>query len=399
MSYIHSHPYYRNSAARVKILIRVFFTFLVLNIISVSFAQERVEEVIPGITYYEYVNAEFPRVIQVLKISRDREDIGLEVVLGGETILGIEPLDKTLEKYNKSGRFPVAAVNGDFYMLRQDPFQGDPTGLCVIDNEIVSSPVERSVFVLYNDGTIGIDRFKLKASIIDKDMQQFEIGGINQKCSDDEIVVLNSTFNAFSRAQKGSSQITAELRNGFLSAEGEYDLDVKEVMGNDSVVAIPEGRIGLVGLGRGAEFLNDLAAGENIRLELDIEPGQGDIRYAIGGTPRLIRNGIISIEYEQENVRLSFVEDRHPRTAIGYNDDFIFLVTVDGRRPEHSIGMTLNELAEFMLDLGCHEAMNLDGGGSTTMWVKGEILNRPSDGFVRPVANAIVVYSSKPDRK
>ncbi|MCP4726136.1 MAG: phosphodiester glycosidase family protein, partial [bacterium] len=78
---------------------------------------------------------------------------------------------------------------------------------------------------------------------------------------------------------------------------------------------------------------------------------------------------------------------------------FIFLITVDGRRPGHSIGMSLYELSEFMLELGCEEAMNLDGGGSTTMWINGKIRNRPSDGIVRPIANAILIYSSKPLKK
>ncbi|MCP4725191.1 MAG: phosphodiester glycosidase family protein, partial [bacterium] len=333
-----------------------------------SFGQEVIENPAYGIVYYEYFQTEGPKVIQVLKISRDQDNIGLDVTLGGDYILGIEPLNKTLERYNKQGRYPVAAVNGDFYMLRRDPFQGDPTGLCVINNEIVSSPVERSVFVQYNDGTIGIERFELKARIVDKDMQTYPVEGVNQKCSDHGIVALNSAFNAYSRAQKGSSQITAELKIGYLSPEGEFDLSVKEAMGNDTIIAIPENSLGFVGLGRGAEFLNDLAVGEDMRLEFDIEPGQGDILYAIGGTPRLIRNGKISIENEEEKVNLRFVEDRHPRTAIGYNDEFIFLITVDGRRPGHSIGMSLYELSEFMLELGCEEAMNLDGGGSTTMW-------------------------------
>ena len=70
----------------------------------------------------------------------------------------------------------------------------------------------------------------------------------------------------------------------------------------------------------------------------------------------------------------------------------MFLVTVDGRREEWSAGMDLRELATFMLELGATEALNLDGGGSTTMWVRNEVRNRPSDNRIRPIANTLLLY-------
>lgn len=86
---------------------------------------------------------------------------------------------------------------------------------------------------------------------------------------------------------------------------------------------------------------------------------------------------------------------RHPRTGLGVSADGRTLVVavIDGRRPGHSVGVTLPELAEVMIELGAHNAVNLDGGGSSAIAVKdsGEagvrVLNQPSDGRVRPVAN------------
>jgi len=87
---------------------------------------------------------------------------------------------------------------------------------------------------------------------------------------------------------------------------------------------------------------------------------------------------------------------RAPRTAIGITADHrLFLVTVDGRQPHHSIGMTLWELAQFMVQLGCQEAVNLDGGGSTTFVVRGRVVNRPSDGRERPISNIIAVIENQ----
>ena len=91
--------------------------------------------------------------------------------------------------------------------------------------------------------------------------------------------------------------------------------------------------------------------------------------------------------------------ERHPRTAAGVSRDgrTLLLIVVDGRQPGWSIGVTLPELAQMMLGAGAWNAVNLDGGGSTAMWHRepgataGHVLNRPSDGHVRPVANHLGV--------
>lgn len=82
---------------------------------------------------------------------------------------------------------------------------------------------------------------------------------------------------------------------------------------------------------------------------------------------------------------------RHPRSMFGRrNDGTILLVAVDGRS-KRSAGMSIPEMQSLALTLGCKEALNLDGGGSTTLWVDGKILNRPNDGHERRVQNAVVV--------
>ena len=93
----------------------------------------------------------------------------------------------------------------------------------------------------------------------------------------------------------------------------------------------------------------------------------------------------------------------HPRTAIGYskNGKFLYIVVVDGRQPFYSMGMTLAELAGLMIELGAHDAMNLDGGGSSALVVRGgngrpRLLNSPIDLYIpgreRPVANHLGIY-------
>jgi exopolysaccharide biosynthesis protein len=113
--------------------------------------------------------------------------------------------------------------------------------------------------------------------------------------------------------------------------------------------------------------------------------------HIVGGVPVLIDDGRVIEDFGPEKISAGFAR-RHPRTAIGIKPDGTWiLVVVDGRQPNLSIGMTLQEMARFMSSLGCHEALNLDGGGSTTMVLHGEIANSPSDGKERPVSDAILL--------
>lgn len=115
---------------------------------------------------------------------------------------------------------------------------------------------------------------------------------------------------------------------------------------------------------------------------------------AVGGGPVLIWNGRIRITNNEERMFSGpAINDRHPRTAVGYREDgTILLLVVEGRRPGLAAGASLQQLAHLLLQLGCREAMNLDGGGSTCLLVKGQPTNYPSDnGVERPVPAVLMV--------
>lgn len=134
-------------------------------------------------------------------------------------------------------------------------------------------------------------------------------------------------------------------------------------------------------------FLRSLRAGQSAQLTESLGfPGAVDV---LGGNPLLIADG--AEQYQDLSGSDAFF-DRQPRTAVGVTaDDRLLLVVVDGRQPGYSVGMTLRELADLMKSLGAQNAINLDGGGSTTMWVNGMVANRPSDGHQRGVGSALVV--------
>jgi exopolysaccharide biosynthesis protein len=114
--------------------------------------------------------------------------------------------------------------------------------------------------------------------------------------------------------------------------------------------------------------------------------------FVIGGRGLLLLGGRVLTDDPGENIQAAFSETRHPRTAAGIRPDGRWvLVVVDGRQDSISVGMSLAELAELMLELGCSDALNLDGGGSSTMYFEKVVRNSPSDGRERPISDAILV--------
>ena len=121
-----------------------------------------------------------------------------------------------------------------------------------------------------------------------------------------------------------------------------------------------------------------------------------DVKEAVSGGPWLVKHGRIFVDGDAEKFdRLKFVEARHPRSAIGVTaKQELLLVTVDGRVP-WSQGASLTEMASIMLRLNAVDAINLDGGGSSSLVVQDQYVNAPSDGRARPVADCLLIFSGK----
>ena len=127
--------------------------------------------------------------------------------------------------------------------------------------------------------------------------------------------------------------------------------------------------------------------------KLEGEPVPWPVEDAVGAGPALVSDGKVRVTTNEEVFFNSAIPDTHPRTAAGIRSDgTLLLVVVDGRQPL-SRGVDLDQLAALMADLGAEEALNLDGGGSSSLYVKGRLLNRPSGiSAAREVMSAIGVF-------
>lgn len=169
----------------------------------------------------------------------------------------------------------------------------------------------------------------------------------------------------------------------------------------------PRGAIGWSSNGEGIIFDRVLTHQEGIDFIVDPQNNPStalqwnSMDHIVGGAPLLIQNGKKIANFTSEMTIETFLTLRHARTAIGVlpNGHWVFVV-VDGKQPDFSVGMTINELSDFMDSLGCIDALNLDGGGSSTFVFQNQVINQPTgDGdekddhvrVLRRVSDAILI--------
>ncbi|MGE5707068.1 MAG: phosphodiester glycosidase family protein [Bacteroidota bacterium] len=272
----------------------------------------------------------------------------------------------------------IAAINGSFFSMKN----GQPLGLLVLDGQIISSSFfNRSVFGIREDGTCFIDNARLLAAISLESGHAFVANGVNQPPGRNRIVLYTHHFGKRTKTKPDPSR-----REFVIDRHGTI---LKASTGNSE---IPNKGYVLSAQGRPIWRLKKfIEIGHKAEVYTDLNGVWKGIRHAIGGGPTLVSKGRVKVTAREERFSHSIARGRAPRSAIGYlGPNQVILVTVDGRQ-SRSVGMTLYELARLMQSLGAKDAINLDGGGSTTMYLSGHIVNWISGGAERPVQNALLV--------
>ena len=325
--------------------------------------------------------SEGPVEIDVLKIDMDNRYTDLKPIYS-EEISKRDKLTSIANEWSATG-----AVNGDFFKMSNPSFT---FGTLMDGDDIISSPNSN----LYNFPTIVKDGNDFDISIIEPSMtvvvddEKLPVAAVNKiGAFDGEIIVLNSAWGEESIGSIGTKRLVEIVV---------YRNKVKSINIGEDPVDIPSSGYVIVFNANNTEILDKFKIRDKVSLDVDFGFDIDDIDWASGGVNYLLKEG-------QEGDYNNGVLGRHPRTAIGFTEDgkTAYLITVDGRS-EDSIGMLQSELIELMLDLGCWNGVNLDGGGSSEMVVdyygKGdyEIINNPSDGFERLIVSGLGVFDSHP---
>ena len=339
----------------------------------------------PGVSYTRDV--EFtphgPVVVHVLNAPRPGGLYGLKPVLSNDLIVGRETVT-SMEK-RASGGATVAGVNGDLFNFRD----GHPSGVLMRNGVLDSPPLaERSSTAITADGTIRVDRARYIGYW--RGTGQRRALNFNQPPGTNGVSLYTRSW---APTTPPFGDTTEAVLSGFPDARPNTDLTGTVVQiktgGN---TPIPPGGAVLVARGSSAsKLVAEAPVGTTVTARLTFNVDWSAVTDAIGGGPVLLRAGK-PVFRANEGFSAGQLAPRNPRTAVGQRaDGRIILVAVDGRQPGYSVGMTNFELALTMMRLGCVTASGLDAGGSTTMAFDGELLNRPSDGAERPVAEALLV--------
>lgn len=341
---------------------------------------------------FSYFRDEVPKVpwqIHVVKIDRSRTDYGVYALLGGGAVQGLSTVSSMVKQMPPAWGKPVAAINGDLFEAAPT-YPGDPMGLHIANGELVSAPSPA-----YFCAWIGEDGGMFMTNVTPRFQAAWPDGrtvtfGLNRARAASEVVLYTPAVGASTRTAGGVEMVLE--RDGDspwmpLRASQSIRGRVREVRraGNTPVAA------GTMVLSFGPALASLCASTTNgtvFTLNTTTSPSLAGTVTGISGGPALVRAGKVRSR--------SVIQARHPRTAVGWNATHLFLVVVDGRQ-RTSVGMTYSELADYMLKLGCTEALNLDGGGSVTCWLLGNVVNSPSQGAERPAANGLVlVQKNKP---
>ena len=356
-----------------------------------------------GVEYVEVTRTIDNQPVRMNLLRLDLTKVRLDVIHANDAAIGVETVSSIAAR-----KGAVAAINAGFFRLDTSAFAGDPAGIFQIDGKLLSEANNGRIALLIDNSVatclkckdpamrteVSITHLKTWAELW-SETRRSNIYGIDREMRSNEIVLYTPEFGV--ATPRSDTPITEAVIDA-----GKHITSVSETNGS---TAIPKGGYVIAASGTKRSELSTTAIKGKEGLVIvgsysensETPATTGKMAFMsvediVGGVPQLVKNGKVDVTWEQEKTSKSFVETHHPRTAVAKLKDGKFLmITVDGRS-EASGGISLYDLAAYLLELGAVDAMNLDGGGSTTMYLDGKVVNHPSDKEgERKVSDALIV--------
>ena len=314
-------------------------------------------------------------------LSTDLRDTG--------TVTGRAPLDDVMHQ-GPRGKEAVAAVNGTFFDINHSDA---PIFTSVSSDGLRAGNSKPQPSLTIAQGRAAVQELSATGTATLPGNKKHDLAGMNTpRLEADGIGVYTSAWGDYTLDrpvgapdEKAAQIAAAVIKDGTVTET----TGIVDSLGERRVA---DGTQVLIGREAGAETIAQLAKGDNV--EIEVGPSE-DVDLGIAGSHQILTNGKVP------NMQDDLATSTHPRTAVGISKDGtrLFVMVIDGRSNE-SRGMTLPEAGELLRNMGAHNALNLDGGGSSAMSARvagddgQKIWNTPSDGKVREVPNALVFYSS-----
>ncbi len=326
------------------------------------------ETIAPGVVH-KFVRG--PLSINIIDVDMERAPVKVQPYMAGATF---DRLKDVADHARESKA--LAAINANYF--KKD---GTPLGTLIVDGEWVAGPIfDRVSMGIDRDGKVKIDRVSLNGLLTssNEDVNNVWVNNINQPRRHGTHLI------AYTRRWGGSVKTPLEGRLVSVNAQGQVQDTVEATS-----LAIPYG--GFVLSDTKDSAISSLQRGDNVQLSWHTRPGDWqDVVEAVSGGPMLIKDGSLFVDLQDENFRKAWTGSQiRARTAVGVTaDNHLLLTTVEGPH-------TLWDVAKFLHKMGAVDAMNLDGGGSTTMVVHGSTVTRNANASQRRVASSIVVIDKR----
>ena len=363
----------------------------------------------PGVEYRHFIDKSGPFVAHLVRVDLRRSDLELRHLRAHDQLKGREKTTEMVSRATSTGATVLAAVNADFFDLKT----GENENNQVIGGEWWKGlKVTDSPYDTYDNAHVQFGVDARRKPLMDRfmfDGKAWAHGvatpiittNSNPSGNPEGTALFTPRYGA--TTPRDTTRPTAEA--ALIAAGHRRDtlLYVRRgAVSSASGSPIPSDGAVLAAYGAGlrAKEVQAMSDGDTVKVVLATMPRiPAAPALIIGGWPRILRDGrnVAGDAPAVEGTISRNAEARHPRTAVGFSRDSatLFLLTVDGRS-QKSVGMTLVELAALMQRLGAWQAMNFDGGGSTTMVIAGAVMNVPSDSAgERAVGNALAVVKKR----
>lgn len=368
-------------------------------------------QVSPGVKYkenQEIVNANNQN-IRVMEVNLKDPYTQLELSYPNP-LNTLATTSRQARENTRNGHRVVGAINGSFF----DMSAKTPMYLISYNNRIINSGIVASgndqyvnkpiAFGIDKQGNPLIDSFNMKLSL-NHNSNTYEITGINKVRNNDNLI-LYTPENTGGYTNTNPYGIEVIFKNASKNKDLEFGDTITGVVseikphGDSTNTKVPEDGFVLSGHGDKLALLKTMNLGDEVQIQLNIDEKWKGSKFMAASGPILVNNGKVELGMDPNSSR---ARERAPRTAIAIDKTMtkVFLVTVDGRNT-NSRGMNLTEFAQYLVKAGAYKALNLDGGGSTTMVVRKQgddyatLINKPSDISERGVSTTFQAISTAP---
>lgn len=356
----------------------------------------------PGITQTSLLISNSSRAMRAFYATVDltNPNVTIKAVSATDKINGNETVSGMAKRKDAPGARYLVGINGDFYFTsgttsRGQSLVGTPLGTCIADGKLYNGSSGYWPFVLDVNKQVYINPVGVSGTVTMPGGASVLLHGVNVGPHDGKITVYNSNYYSGTNVT-GGAEVQAKMADGAAFAlAGPNKLVVTSAPSTDGDMTIPADGFVIDGRGSTLDMVKNLKVGDTVTVNMAITVGGKAVNplEVVAGQPKIVEKGA-TLE-----VHGDLMDAYHPRTAIGYYDGgkkVVFMV-VDGRSAISS-GCTTLQLGDIMRYTGCTEAVNLDGGGSSCLYIK-ELgaRNVPSDGRERADANGLFVVSPAPD--